>query len=78
MAFPPEVVGPVCDAFLKRTELLLESPNTAISKIHYGVLSLQLLVEKKHQDAVFLAMSRKDSPFVRAAFKFILSSTTSK
>ena len=76
MAFPPEVIEPVCDSFLRRTEILLAAPKPAISKIHYGVLSLQLLVEK-NQDAIhhiFLAMAEQESAFLKAAFQFMLSS----
>lgn len=76
MAFPKDVVGLVCDAFLQRSEKLLAAPKPAFSKIRYGVLTLQLLVEK-NEDAVHhisLAVAEQRSMFLKAAFKFMLNS----
>ena len=75
MAFPPEIVGPICDAFLLRTEGLLVSPNPTISKIHYGVLTLKLLFEKNELAAlhhISLAVTEQCNNFLNAAFGFLL------
>lgn len=74
MAFPSEIVGPICNAFLLRTEKLLVSPKPIISKIHYGVLTLKLLIENNEPAAVHhisLAVTEQCSNFLKAVFEFL-------
>lgn len=65
---------PLCDAFLNRTVELLADKESALPKIHYGLLTLKLLAEKN--DAALhhltLAVTRRSSKFLVTAFEVLL------
>ena len=74
-AFPPDCVGAICDVFLRRSAKLLSSPESAILKIHYSVLTLKLLVEKDEHALhhIALGVAKQEEIFLKAAFEFMLS-----
>jgi len=75
MVLPHECVGPVCDAFLQRTESLLSAPECNIPNIHYGVLTLKSLAEKNETALLYITsvVVEQQNHFLRTAFKFMLS-----
>ena len=75
MAFPLKVVGQVCDVFLQRTLELMATQYPTISKVHYGILTLKLLVEKNEDALCHISskMTEKHNDFLKIAFQFMLT-----